>query len=402
MPRDRTRASSLYALALPLPILALLAAACGGGSAPGAPSPSGTGAGGTATSAEITPADLRARLTAFAHDSMLGRRSGRLGGVKATELLAGEARRLGLQPAGESGTYFQVVPVVERTLDSAAALTVDGTTLRPWNELIPRDQGKDARPVDGAAAVYGGVWGDSASLLPLDAAAGKLVVLTAAPAPDGTPAGTVNRAQVTDRFRNSAGIVIATLDDIDASGRRSLEEVGAQLAAEIPAHAVPAFVYTTRTGAEAIMGAPLDGMRAGTAGRTVGGQIRFVDRPAPYAVRNVVALLPGSDPALRGEMVAIGAHHDHEGVAPVAEDHDSLRAFNRYLRPEGANSTPGRPTAEQAAGIAAALDSLRKTRPARVDSVFNGADDDGTGSVALLEIAERLARGPAKPKRSVL
>jgi Zn-dependent M28 family amino/carboxypeptidase len=38
----------------------------------------------------------------------------------------------------------------------------------------------------------------------------------------------------------------------------------------------------------------------------------------------------------------------------------------------------------------------------RFDSVFNGADDDGSGSVALLEIAEALARSPDRPKRSIL
>ncbi len=71
------------------------------------------------------------------------------------------------------------------------------------------------------------------------------------------------------------------------------------------------------------------------------------------------------------------------------------------MRPAGANSTPGHPTADQAARIRALLDSLRRERPPRRDSVLNGADDDGSGSVGMLEIAERLAREP-RPKRSVL
>jgi hypothetical protein len=65
-------------------------------------------------------------------------------------------------------------------------------------------------------------------------------------------------------------------------------------------------------------------------------------------------------------MVAIGAHNDHDGIFPEALDHDSLRAFNRLMRPDGANSTPGEPTAEQAAQIKAIMDSLRRERkPAR-------------------------------------
>jgi Zn-dependent M28 family amino/carboxypeptidase len=98
----------------------------------------------------------------------------------------------------------------------------------------------------------------------------------------------------------------------------------------------------------------------------------------------------------------IGAHNDHDGIAPQTVDHDSLRAFNRLMRPEGANDSPGEPTAAQAAQIRAILDSLRQKNPPRRDSVLNGADDDGSGSVALLEIAEELARGPNQPKRSIL
>ena len=52
--------------------------------------------------------------------------------------------------------------------------------------------------------------------------------------------------------------------------------------------------------------------------------------------------------------------------------------------------------------INALKDSLRKVYPARLDSVSNGADDDGSGSVSILEIAEAFAKGPAKPKRSLI
>ena len=48
------------------------------------------------------------------------------------------------------------------------------------------------------------------------------------------------------------------------------------------------------------------------------------------------------------------------------------------------------------------LDSLRKLRPARVDSIVNGADDDGSGSMGLLEIAEAVMKGGPRPKRSLL
>jgi hypothetical protein len=161
-------------------------------------------------------------------------------------------------------------------------------------------------------------------------------------------------------------------------------------------------MYATSAAAQALLGAAPASLQPGTAGHTVQGSLDFTDSPTPSPARNVVAVFPGSDPALRGEYVVIGAHNDHDGMAPVIVDHDSLRAFNRIMRPEGANDSPGEPTAAQAAQIEAIWDSLQKHNRPRRDSVLNGADDDGSGSMALLEIAEELARGPEKPKRSVL
>jgi Zn-dependent M28 family amino/carboxypeptidase len=72
------------------------------------------------------------------------------------------------------------------------------------------------------------------------------------------------------------------------------------------------------------------------------------------------------------------------------------------MRPRGANDPPGEPNAEQAARIKVLVDSMRKLRAPRLDSIVNGADDDGSGSMALLEIAEAVARSGARPKRSLL
>jgi hypothetical protein len=71
--------------------------------------------------------------------------------------------------------------------------------------------------------------------------------------------------------------------------------------------------------------------------------------------RNVVGVIPGSDPALASQAVVIGAHFDHVGVGP----------------------------------------------PVDGDSIYNGADDDGTGTVAILEIARELVRS-APPRRTVV
>ena len=93
--------------------LALLALACGGGS----PAPVGAAAP-MSTSPEISAADLKARLSILADDSMQGRRAGTEGNVKATDYIAAEAGRIGLTPAGENGGWFQTVPMVEREISN--------------------------------------------------------------------------------------------------------------------------------------------------------------------------------------------------------------------------------------------------------------------------------------------
>jgi Zn-dependent M28 family amino/carboxypeptidase len=121
-----------------------------------------------------------------------------------------------------------------------------------------------------------------------------------------------------------------------------------------------------------------------------------------YSSRNVIAVLPGSDPALRGQYVLVGAHNDHEGLVEGDPfDHDALRAYNRVMRPQGANDRPGPPTPEQLARIDSLTAYARSIRPPRADSIMNGADDDASGTALLLEIAERFATATA-PARSIV
>jgi hypothetical protein len=129
--------------------------------------------------------------------------------------------------------------------------------------------------------------------------------------------------------------------------------------------------------------------------------VHFRDRsghePAIPA-RNVIGVLRGSDPVLQKEYVVLSAHNDHIGVARRAVDHDSLRVTNfaAAMRKRGSSAAAAQAWATHA------LDSLRALRPPRADSIFNGADDDGSGTVALLEIAEAMAASPNRPKRSIL
>ncbi|HEY0050118.1 MAG TPA: M20/M25/M40 family metallo-hydrolase [Pyrinomonadaceae bacterium] len=73
--------------------------------------------------------------------------------------------------------------------------------------------------------------------------------------------------------------------------------------------------------------------------------------------QNVVGILEGSDPVLKNEYVAIGAHYDHVGMNPFS---------------------------------------------ANEDKIWNGADDDGSGTVAVMAMAEAFSKGAQRPKRSIL
>jgi putative aminopeptidase FrvX len=355
------------------------------------------------TTAAITPADLMTRLYIFSDDSMQGRRVGTEGHRRGTAYIEREVRRMGLVPAGDSGTYFQNLPVFERTLPAGRTLSVGGSTFKPWIDYLPRDNGPTARDVNNAPVIFGGVWTqDTSTIITSAQAAGKFVVITVPDGPDGKPRWQANRPLLTQYYRGAAAIAIASLDAMDPESRQTLTEPGIDLQApddRIPP--LPGFLYVSRAMSEALLGSPARGLSRGALpGRTVTGSIRFDPVRAP--ARNVIAILPGSDATLRAQYVAIGAHNDHIGFNHDPVDHDSLRAFNAIVRP-GGEDDPARPaSAEEMIRVRAILDSLRRIHPPRRDSIYNGADDDGSGTVALLEIAESLVNAPVKPKRSIL
>jgi len=94
---------------------------------------------------------------------------------------------------------------------------------------------------------------------------------------------------------------------------------------------------------------PLQGMRV---------QLRTSTAIREFFTQNVVGMVEGSDPGLPGEAVVVGAHYDHVGV--------------------------------------------KRNAPAGTDSIYNGADDNGSGTVALMEVGTALGAMHTKPMRSIL
>ena len=361
-----------------------------------------------ATTRAITATDVRTRIFVVAHDSMQGRQAGHPGNFAMTAYLAREAARMGLEPGGEGGTWFQNVPMVLRATDSASSVVVDGKALqlfkdfalvRPTSTLRLSTRGI-AREV---SAVYGGRAGDSAATITTEQAAGRLVILDAPLGASGLPTGVyaTPAALAVSRFPGAAAIAIASLDLLSPAAAASLPSRSSGIAQPATGQVRPAGLLLSASAAEMIMGAPLLSFAPGARGRAVRLSLSFDDRPTRAPARNVIGIVRGSDPLLRGQFVAVGAHNDHVGIAARPVEHDSLRAFNRIMRPEGAQSSARQPTPEQWKNIALLLDSLRKLRPPRMDSINNGADDDGSGSVAALEAAEAIAAG-RRPRRSII
>lgn len=354
------------------------------------------------TTAAITPSDLMTRLYIFADDSMMGREVGTVYNLKGTAYIEREVRRMGLQPAGDNGTYFQNLPIFNSAISPSGTISVDGASFAAIKDFIPRDNsvfGK-VRPIEGVPVVYGGVYGDSATMISQTDAVGKFVVMSVPNGPDGKPAWGNNRQQLTGIYLMSGGVAVVSLDAIDADNRAVVLAPQQSFKNGEEALTVPSFMYISSAMAQALLGAAPSSLKRGAPGKTLHGEIKWDETPAPG--RNVVAILPGSDPKLKGEYVAIGAHNDHIGFNRMPVDHDSLRAFNTVVRPKGEDDDDRPATPEEVGKIRVILDSLRKVNKPRLDSIYNGADDDGSGSMSVLEIAEAFASAPTKPKRSML
>jgi hypothetical protein len=387
------------------------------------------------TTAAITPRDLQIRLYQFADDSMMGRQVGRLGNYTGTSYIGSEVKRLGLLPAGDNGTYFQVLPFHTKQFTNHSRLTVDGNPIAWEKEFVAVPGTRAPRSIDTVRVIFGGVDGDTTRQITAAQAAGKFVVLLPRPAGMNTGRGGGRGGRggfgaAPSRFTNAVAVATVDLDELTPAQRAAINiptvatqsavRVGGGgrggrggaaeppdsltiLKGQIAALAPQATIRMTRAGAAKLFHrTSIDGLVPGGTGGLVTASLDFVELPSEWA-RNVVAMIPGSDPVLKNQYVAIGAHNDHVGMRNPPVDKDSLKAFNlirnRMLLANDMISL----SQEQLGEIKVNMDSIRKIYPkARIDSVNNGADDDGSGSMGVLEIAEAIQSMKVKPKRSIL
>jgi hypothetical protein len=365
------------------------------------------------TTPAITPADLMTRLYIFADDSMMGREAATAGHLKGTEYIARELQRLGLRPGGDNGTYFQTVPLVRRAFDVASTITVEGgPTLRAGTDFIATGGGPSGSAPRSIRlpTVYGGAAWDTTSMLRPDQSEMSVVILNTPPAPVTMALASSPAGQMYQQSLGRAAVIINVVaaDTLPSNVvRNAVSPREGAISRPLPAGSPipPLNLLVTRRAAEAMFGAPLGGATKGGRGRYMRANFRFEE--TPVAERNVVAIIPGSDSVLRNQYVALGAHSDHVGFLPgPAVDHDSVHLFNaarHFSQIPQANAADTTATQRTTlAALGARLDSVRRMRPARLDSIRNGADDDGSGSMALLEVAEAVGAAPTTPRRSML
>jgi len=324
----------------------------------------------------ITAADVARRIGIIAHDSMRGRDTPSPELEEVAAYIAGEFRRFGLKPGGDSGTFIQRYGVVRRRLDTAATtLAIAGPapqTLRPGSGLLvipalPLPERELAGPV----ALLAGPADSAAPLAGLDVK-GAWIAMPAVAAPRGVFGlqFDVRAAQTAVVEHGALGVLL--FSDRPDSAWRALQPrlgrptVGLEGAAAEPFQAALLEIRdSTAARALGIDPAALRASATRVARRLDGTTVTF--RPAQHVLErisapNAVGILEGRDPLLGREYVVYSGHMDHVGVA---------------------GSSPGC----QARGA---------------DSICNGADDDASGTIAVVEAAEAFARLTPRPRRSIV
>ena len=332
----------------------------------------------------ITAEQLKQYLYFVASDEMEGRDTPSRGLDLTAKFIALMLERWKFKPAGDNGTFFQNISLKTETVDVVNnVLSVGGQTYRLNDDFFRLGGNGSAN----ASMVFGGngwlVKSKNIDALSGVDVKGKIVVLYSEASPSESrltrvPTG-VTSADLTgtkgtdwaDPLTNAAqkgavGVIVIASPERQAAWQRikgffsrgnTYPEKLREENGNNPGANLPLMLVSEKVG-EAILAGESAGKTSATA-FAVNKQatMNANTRTEMSKTQNVVAVWEGSDPVLKNEYVAIGAHYDHVGVNPNARGQDKI---------------------------------------------WNGADDDGSGTVAVLSIAEALAKSSVRPKRSVL
>ena len=312
----------------------------------------------------LTANGLKADVSFLASDLLEGRDTPSRGLDIAAEYIAAQYRRAGLEPVGDDG-YFQTASFVSVTPNTDGlefTLQAGGSTVKANTASISLQE-PVALNLDHAAVVKVAV-DDQAAIdaLTPEQVRGKVLVLEpsalSAPAPSAPQPAAAGRAGRGGRGGASIATALASklqpaaIVLFSAPGGRGGGGGGGGRGARLrEASTIAAAPVAILSINDPAIRAALDAAAAPTISA-------HIAAPAvvPSKVRNVIGLLRGADPALKDTYILITAHYDHLGIRD--------------------NGTP--------------------------DHIFNGANDDGSGTASVIEIANALAALPTRPRRSIV
>ncbi|MGQ0766065.1 MAG: M28 family peptidase [Gemmatimonadota bacterium] len=362
----------MYSITRHAIVTALLAAGCAPATTVISTPAATPGPGVTPAVVAPTASELRRDLFAFADDSFRGRETGTPDADRAAHWLVARLMQLGLEPAGDSGFYQRVPMDRTRTTLAAARVTRNGavTQLAEKRDIVVLSSLGPGAPLprieaDADIVFAGYALRDSSrdDLRGLQVG-GKVVVIVG----DVPPGSSEERGMqaVFNRVgplfgQGPAAIVLLLPDSLYSPAAGALG--GVQLALRSSTTS-PRPTTQTRL-LPMIAFAPLrpdspllpPGGPSASPGPLTGHRLAatLTTRDDVINGYNVVAVARGSDARMRNTYVAYGAHYDHVGIQPSSTS----------------------------------------------DSIANGADDDASGSVALLALARSWMQGP-RPRRSAL
>jgi hypothetical protein len=342
----------------------------------------------------ISAEKLKETLYFIASDEMAGRDTPSPGLDKTAQYIAERLAKLKLKPAGDNKkSYFQTIALSSTEVDrEKTSASLGERAFRPGEDFLPA--GRADGEAEGPLVYVGHGWVFKPKNINayegLDVA-GKIVVVSGngTTPPAGLTLQEVRAAAAGEwesplsyaRKHGAKGLVLVPRN-FDRAWRfgggamtrptyrvvRFEEETAGGGGADKPQPPGLPMIIPSREMLTALFaGEQADGPRvlqASTAGETLKGfdlsaskrlRVALSLRVKQATTQNVVAVIEGKDSKLRKEYVALGAHYDHVGTG---------RAVNG-------------------------------------DSIYNGADDDGSGTTALLAMAEAFSKGP-RPKRSIL
>ncbi|MEJ7691617.1 M28 family peptidase [Daejeonella sp.] len=332
----------------------------------------------------ITPKLAKKHLKILSSDKFEGRETGKAGGQKAADYIAAEFKKLGLT-APVNGSYFQEVPLVEIVFE-VNSFTVNGTNLNIGKDFIFTGSGP-SKTIAASDIVFVGYGITSENYDDLKNAdlQGKVVMLINKGEPMASGVSVVSKTATPSDWTTSRSkrlqnimskgpsLILAVSPDVSnslkqyrpGSGRLSLKKPNAAPSTRPGSVAI---VYITPEVANQILknsGKTFDGLKSsidnsGVAQtQTLKSAVAMNYGPSLKDVRsaNVLGYLEGSD--LKSEVLVFSAHYDHIGL----------------------------------------------TTDGGKDKVNNGADDDGSGTTGVLEIAKAYAKAKKDghgPRRSIL